>query len=80
MNDITYGTIMEIYTLGDNKRISYGIAVYSDTNHSGTATIILSIHDISSEKKQIDDIVSHCNFYHLSPEHLADVIDDFMTS
>ena len=80
MNDITYGIVKETYSLGTAERISYGIAVYSNTEHIGTACVIASLHDVSSEKEKIADLVSLCNRHHLAPEHLTDVISDFLNT
>lgn len=80
MNSITYGTVTESHSLGDTARVSYGIAVYSHAESDGTATVIASVHDVSSEKDKIDDLVSLCNLHHLDPVQLCDVIDDFLAS
>ena len=80
MNNVTYGTVTESYTLGNIFRVSYGIAVYAHADCDGTATVITSVHDVSSEKNKVDDLVSLCNLHHLAPEQLCDVIDDFLAS
>jgi len=80
MNDITYGTFSETYSIGDTTRISYGIAVYAHAECDGTATVILSVRDVSADKEKIDELVSLCNRLQLDPEHLFDVIDDFLAS
>ena len=80
MNNVTYGTVTESYTLGNTSRVSYGIAVYSHAESDGTATVIASVHDVSSEKNKLDDLASLCNLHRLAPEHLCDVIDDFLAS
>lgn len=76
MNMITYGVVTEAYSLGDTSRISYGIAVYAGTE--STAAVIMSVHDITSEKEKLESLVSLCNRHQLLPEHLCDVIDDFL--
>jgi len=78
MTDITYGITEEIYTLGDDRRVSYGIAAYSNSESDGTATIVVSIRDISSDKSQISKLVNVCNRLSLSTYHLMDVICDFL--
>lgn len=80
MNNITYGTVSETYSLGDTSRVSYGIAVYSCAESDGTSTVIASVHDVSAEKGRIDELVSLCYRHHLDPEQLFDVIDDFLAS
>jgi hypothetical protein len=79
LKDITYGTVTEIYALGNTSRTSYGIAVYAGAIGNGTATVIASVHDVTDEKERIDALVALCNRHRLSPEHLHDVIDDFLT-
>ena len=78
MNTITYGVSEEIYTLYDQKRISYGIVVYSNADQDGTATIVDSIRDVSSNKEKITRLVNECNRLGLSPIHLRDVVEDFI--
>ena len=78
MMNITYGVTEEIYSFGHSSRTSYGIAAYADAEEDGTPTIVASVHDVSAEKYKVDDLVSLCNLYHLDPEHLCDVIDDFL--
>lgn len=75
---ITYGIVCETYMLGDDIRIAYGIAVFTDTEINGTVSIIKSVHDISPDKEKVEYLVRRCNQYGLSPEHLADVIEDFL--
>ena len=77
---MTYGTVTEIYSIGSTSRISYGIVVYADAVCDGTATIIASVHDVTCEKDKIEVLVALCNRLHLLPEHLCDVIDDFMAT
>lgn len=46
----TYGITEERYALEKDSRVSYGIAAYSDTDEDGTAMIIASVHDVTSDK------------------------------
>ena len=78
MNGIFYGIIQEMYVLGTENRISYGIAVYSDPEINGTASVITAVHDISGNKKMMDALVLMCNSHHLSPIHLKDIIEDYL--
>ncbi len=71
---VTYEMIEEINGLGDSRRISYGIAAYA-----GTETVMVSsIHDITSDKQKLADLIGKCNRLELSLIHLADVIEDFL--
>ena len=78
MITVTYGITEEKYTLGQQTRISYGIAAYSNSEIDGTATIIASIHDISEDKEKLSRLVQTCNCLELSVIHLRDVIEDFL--
>ena len=80
MTGIIYGTIHEIYTLGSETRISYGIAAYSDAETGSTASVIAAVRDISSDREQIDSLVALCNRYRLDPMHLTDIVEDFLAS
>ena len=80
MNNFTYGTVTESYSLGNTSRVSYGIAVYAHADRDGTAAVIVSVHDVSAEKEKVDNLVSLCNLHHLDPAQLCDVIDDFLAS
>lgn len=50
---ITYGIVCETYMFGDDIRIAYGIAVFTDTEINGTVSIIKSVHDISPDKEKV---------------------------
>ena len=75
---VTYGIIEETYALQRNARTSYGIAAYADSAQQGTATIVVSVHDITSDKERLQELISICNHLQLSPIHLSDVIEDFI--
>ena len=78
MTGIIYGIIEEIYVLGDDRRVSYGISVYSDSKTDGTANIIHSIRDVSSDLSLMTELVNLCNRLSLSTCHLTDVVSDFL--
>lgn len=78
MMNVTYGVTEEIYSLGATSRISYGIAAYADAEEDGTATIVVSVHDVTTDKQALDDLVSLCNRLELSTVHLMDVVEDFL--
>ena len=79
MMNITYGMTEEIYTLNGKSRKSYGIAIYSNAEEDGSATILTAVRDITSERERLEDLVQKCNLLELSPIHLDDVIEDFLT-
>lgn len=78
MITVTYGITEEKYTLGQQTRISYGIAAYSNSEIDGTATIIASVQDISEDREKLSRLVQTCNCLELSVIHLRDVIEDFL--
>lgn len=75
---VTYGITEEVYALGCDRRVSYGIAAYADAELDGTATIVVSVHDITSDKDKLSELVQACNRLRLSTLHLADVVEDFL--
>lgn len=79
MTEIKYGMIREVYTLNDETRTSYGIAAYYDPQTNGTAIIIASVRDITSNAEQLRELVQLCNRHQLSPKHLADTVEDYFS-
>lgn len=78
--NITYGLTEELYTLGTDIRIAYGIAAYSDANEDGIATIVASVHDVAADKQSLADLVLWCNRLKLSLIHFNDIVEDFLAS
>ncbi len=74
-----YGIIKNEYIFEGEHRISYGIAVYDAPELLGTTSVICSVPDIYSNYDAIAELVATCNRLQLSPVHLSDVIDDFLT-
>ncbi len=79
MNHITYGLVEERYVLNGLARTSYGIAAFADADVDGTATVIAAIHDITSDKLGLAALICKCNDLELSPIHLQDVVEDFLS-
>ncbi len=77
---ITYGLIKEEYRFEEYTRVSYGIAAYANTEINETATIVASVHDVTSNKQALEELVLLCNSMALSLVHLNCVIDDFLAS
>ena len=75
---IAYGIVEEKYVLGESQRIAYGIAAYADAETDGTATIVASVNDISSDKDRVEAFVKSCNSAKLSPRFLKDAAEDFL--
>lgn len=80
MMNVTYGVTEEIYSLGISSRTSYGIAAYADSEENGIATIVASVHDVTTDKQALDELASLCNRLELSTIHLLDVVEDFLAS
>ena len=78
MMNVTYAIAEEKYALGEEKRTSYGIIVYANAAQDGTATIVASVRDITSDKKRLKKLVDDCNRLELSIIHLPDVVEDFL--
>ena len=78
MNTITYGITEEIYSIGGESRISYGIAAYQNVSEDATATVVASVHNITEDKAGLTEIVDACNRQGLSVCHLLDVVEDFL--
>ena len=78
MINVKYGVIEETYSLGTTYRTAYGIAVYSNSEEDGTATVVASIHDITTDKQALSELVCLCNRLELSTIHLNDVVEDFL--
>ncbi len=78
--NITYVITEEIYSFGNMTRVSYGVVAYADSDEDGTAAIVVSVHDITSDRQALDETVSRCNYKKLSTIHLNDVIEDFLAS
>lgn len=79
MINVTYAITEEKYTLGNESRISYGIAAYSGAKENGTATIVASVHDVTSNKEDLMNLVDDCNRLKLSTMHLSDIVEDFLS-
>ena len=80
MMNVTYGVIEEIYSSGHSFRTSYGIAAYADSTEDDTATIVASVHDVTTDKQALAELASLCNRLEISTIHLMDVVEDFLAS
>ena len=73
---ITYILCRETYKAKRSERIAYGIAVYAE----GVPTCVARLHDVTSDKNALTELVLLCNRLQLSPIHLHDVVEDFLTN
>lgn len=78
MMGITYAIIEEKYDHLNGYRVSYGIAMYSSAKKGKEASLVDSIHDITSDKKKLEKLVADCNRLQLSSVHIVDVVEDFL--
>ena len=78
MMGITYFVVEEKYAHSNGYRVSYGIAMYSSDKKGKEVSLINSIHDITSDKKKLEKLVSDCNRLQLSSVHIGDVVEDFL--
>lgn len=75
MNDLCFVAMKETYdTKESGKYISYAICVEESTPN-GRVTI-LTIPDVSCDKKFAYCLAEQCTRFHVSPVHLFDVILD----
>ncbi len=78
MSALTYGLVEEKYTLKGQSRIAYGMVLYANAAEDGTATIIASARDLTSDKARLEALIGNCNTLELSPIHFDDVVEDFL--
>ena len=78
MSNVTYAVLDEIHRVGGDVRLSYGLAVYSDAATDGSASLVASFHDLSPSRPPLEALAERCNRLHPSPEHLSDIISDFL--
>ncbi len=76
---VAYKVVGELQPLGDGNCISYGIAAYIDAATSNTKNVIAYVRDVTPNKTEIENLVQKCNAFGLSPIHLVDVIEDFLS-
>lgn len=79
MNRVVYGICEEIYELQGESRISYGIAVYDSGADGSIAAVIERISDITSDRERLSELVDTCNLLKLEPDHLDEVVEDFLS-
>ena len=55
-----------------------GTVVIADAQTGGSTTVVISVHDITSDKEKLSRLVEDCNKLELSSVHLYDVVEDFL--
>ncbi len=74
---VKYTVTEEKYEYDGKIRITYGINAYFSEDDIAKCTPCLSVHDISSDRSAIADLVDTCNRSHASLEHIYEIIDNF---
>lgn len=72
--DCKYILIRDTYSDGTLRRTGYGIAALDRES-----VTISAAHDLSSNETEVAELVKTCNRLKLSPMHLQDVVEDFLT-
>ena len=78
MSTVTYGIVVETYSLENQSRNAYGIVAYADADEDGTAIVVASAHDIADNRCRAEQLADKCNRGNLSLCHFDDVIEDFL--
>ncbi len=74
---VTYGTVEQIYRLGNDRHSVYGIAAFYDGD---VCAVCDAACGISEAEESVEELARLCNELSLSPVHLHDVADDFIFS
>ena len=72
--DCKYVMICDTYEDEVGTHTGYGIAVVDCR-----ANTISAATDLSSNKSEVAELVSRCNELELSPVHVKDVVEDFLS-
>ena len=75
MSNIKYSISESIVSYDGFTQVTYGISV-QETSSPGLP--IVCIHDITSNKSSLEQLVNLCNRKNLSLIHLNDIIEDFL--
>lgn len=72
MKQEPYFLITGTYVVEESKHMGYGIGYRADKD-------ILCFEDVTTNRNAIQHLIKQCNDLKLSPIHLADVIQDFIS-
>ena len=73
-----YIVVESKYINGEKTRVGYGIAAIKEQD--GQSVVLESFSDISPDADKVRGLADDCNTYGLSRVHLADVVEDFLTT
>lgn len=76
MQEQKYVLIKSSYKLEEAEHTTYGIGI-ADA-HDGGSELIEAVSGLSCDKQRVERLAELCTKLELSPEHLYDVIDDFL--
>ncbi len=77
---VTYGVVREKYYLSNCKsRKAYGIIGFSNAEINGTATIVLAVNDITSDRKAISKLAQILNIRRVAPDAVSDIVEEFIS-
>ncbi len=79
VSHILYELVETTYRCGHTERVAYGIAAYDIRNDEEYAVPMVAVNDIASDKGAVLTLIEACNRLHLSPCHLHDVVEDFLS-
>ncbi|MBQ8357749.1 MAG: hypothetical protein IJX39_08095 [Clostridia bacterium] len=71
-----YAVIKTTYQNELLTRTGYGIAAVQE--YDGVTVVTESVADLSGDERAVTELVERCNRCDLSPEHLGDVVQDFL--
>lgn len=74
--ECTYILTRNIYEMGANTRIGFGIAAME--KETDGAIVLESFSDLSSDVAKVEQLVRISNEIGLDPIHLLDVVQDFL--
>lgn len=74
MSKLTYVLTENLYCDENHSKTFYGIEVYEAPDK-----IVATIRDITTDRERLFKFIQTCNLLELSPIHLYDVIEDFLT-
>ena len=76
--EITYGIITECHETGKSKRISYGVAAYSNVEENGSACVLYAARDISDSRTAMEMLAERLNREEASVLHFEELITDYL--
>lgn len=71
---VKYRKTTSIINIENENHTIYGIEVTEN------GKVIDKIEDVSVDEKAVDKLVSDCNTFNLAPEHLRDIVEDFLVT